>query len=411
VGVKPLGGGALLALASGGEALCAFAVGVLVAREGGAAALGRYAATMALLLGGVTLTELGQNVVLTRRTASRDPGARAGLGASLLLKTAAGGCLVPLVWALWPRDEPGWGALAAVGLLLLSSLTISATATLRGHGRFGWVACAAGINALLGGAGVFVLRPASLSGLLAVLGLAQLAKAALAFAALPEPPSWPRLADIRALARETLPFAALVCVGAAYLKADVVLLSALAGASEAGRYAAAARLSEALKLLPTALGSALLPALAAGRSGERARGLAAAAGFGLAAVALARFAGEAALSALFGPAFATAAEPLRVLAVAYALASLNAVLIAQLYAWRLEARALAALMGALAVNLALNLALAPSQGALGAARAAALSEAALLGLYIALLRRPASAGASPQAGEAERLALAGGTAT
>lgn len=411
--MKALGGSALLALASAGEALSMFVVGVLVARGGGTLALGRFATTMALLLAAVTLTELGQNVVLTRRTASGDPAARAGLGASLVLKTAASLVLLPLVLVLWPRDEPSWGALAAASLVLSSSLTISATAALRGHGRFGSVATAAGAAAVLGIAGVLWLRPATLSGVLALLGLAQLVKAAIAFAALPARPSWPSRSDVRALAHETLPFAALVCLGVAYLKADVVLLSALAGASETGRYAAAARLTEALKLLPTAVASALLPALAAGRARQLAQGLAAAAAIGVVAVVLSLWIGGAALAGLFGRAFVASGQPLRILAVAYAFASLNAVLIAQLYAWHLEARAALALASALALNVVLNLALVPSQGATGAAWAAALSEAVLLGSYLLVLRRaaPRSARREEAAGEVERLAVAGEAVT
>lgn len=410
--MKALRGSALLVLASAGEALGAFVVGVLVARGGGAPALGRFATTMALLLAAVTLTELGQNVVLTRRTASGDPAARAGLGASLVVKAAASLVLLPLVVVLWPRDEPSWGALAAASLVLFSSLTISATAALRGHERFGSVAIAAGAAAVLGIVGVLWLRPATLSGVLAMLGLAQLVKAAIAFAALPTRPSWPSRSDLRALAQETLPFVALVCLGVAYLKADVVLLSALAGASETGRYAAAARLTEALKLLPTALASALLPALAAGRARELAQGLAAAAAVGGVVVVLSRWIGAAALVGLFGPAFVSSAEPLRILAVAYAFASLNAVLIAQLYAWHLEKRAALALAGALALNVLLNLALAPSQGATGSAWAAGLSEAVLLGSYLLVLRRASPGRARlEKAGEVERLAVAGEAAS
>jgi O-antigen/teichoic acid export membrane protein len=243
---------------------------------------------------------------------------------------------------------------------------------------------------------------------LAQLGLAQLVKAVIAFAALPARPSWPSRSDLRELAQETLPFAALVCLGAAYLKTDVVMLSALAGASETGRYAAAARLTEALKLLPTALASALLPALIAGRPRELAKGLLAAVTLGVVAVALSRAIGTAALVGLFGPAFVTSGEPLRSLAVAYAFASLNAVLIAQLYAWHLERRAALALAGALALNVVLNLVLAPYQGATGSAWAAAISEAVLLGSYLLVLRRaaPGRAGSETAARDVKRLAVA-----
>jgi O-antigen/teichoic acid export membrane protein len=411
--MKTLGGGALLALGSAGEALGAFVVGVLVARNGGPPALGRFATAMALLLAGVTLSELGQNVVLTRRTASGDPASRSVLGASLVLKVTASLLLLPLASALWPRDEPAWGALAAACLVLLSSLTISATAALRGHRRFGSVAGASAVAAALGVLGVLWLRPASLAGLLTVLTLAQLGKAAVAFVALPMPPSWPSGADLRALIRETLPLAALVCLGVTYLKADVLLLAFLSGASETGRYAAAARLTEAFKLAPTALASALLPALAAGRSRELARGVAAALAVGAGAVLLSQWIGESALAGLFGARFAASGEPLRILAVAYAFAALNAVLIAQLYAWRLEARTAVALAGALAVNVALNLALAPGAGAVGAALAAAGSEVVLFVLYVVLLRRAASDRA-PRAWTAaavDRFAAAGGPAS
>jgi O-antigen/teichoic acid export membrane protein len=163
-----------------------------------------------------------------------------------------------------------------------------------------------------------------------------------------------------------------------------------------------------LKLAPTALAAALLPALAAGRPRELAQGVGAGLALGAGVVLLSQWIGAEALAVLFGASFAASAEALRLLSVAFALASLNAVLIAQLYAWGLEARAARALACALAANVALNLALAPSAGAAGAARAAVCSEAVLLGCYLLLLRRGAAsrASGSGSVGTMERLALA-----
>jgi O-antigen/teichoic acid export membrane protein len=379
----------LLVTASAGEAAAVFLVGVVVAREGGAAALGRLAAALALLLAGVTATELGQNVVLTRRAAAGHPGTRAGLGASLVVKALGGLATAPLALALWPAGESRWGAAVAVAHLVLSSWTISATAVLRGRERFASVARASLAGAALAAAGVAWLRPAGLTGALAVLAAAQGVKAALALASLPAAgrPQRPAAADLRGLLQETLPFAAAVGVGVAYLKADVLLLTALAGPEEAGRYAAAVRLTEAGKLLPTALGAALLPALVAGRRQELAKALAVAVTVGIAVVAGALLIGEAVLAAVFGPAFA-AAGPLRLLSLAFLVGSVNSLLIVALYARHRERAAVLALAAALGVSVLLNLALIPTRGASGAAAASVVSEAALAGLYARALRRP-----------------------
>jgi O-antigen/teichoic acid export membrane protein len=382
-------GAALLAIASISEASSAFLVGVVIAREGGPEALGRLAAALALLLAGVTATELGQNVVLTRRAAAGRPDARAGLGASFVVKATGGLLLAPAAVALWPAGEARWGVPVALAHLVLSSWTISATAVLKGRERFGSVTSASLAGAVTGVGGIAWFRPSNLAGALAVLAVAQAVKAALAFRALPpgSQPERPAPGEVQALLAETLPFAAAVGVGVAYLKADVLLLTALAGAEEAGRYAAAVRLTEALKLIPTALGAALLPALVAGRRREWPRALAAAVATGIAVVVGAGVFGETVLATAFGSGFAAAVGPLRLLSLAFLAGSVNALLIVALYARGRERDALRALASALAVNVALNLWLIPARGAWGAAAASVVSEALLVLFYVGALRR------------------------
>jgi len=389
--VKRLRSPALLATASLAEALVPFFVGVLVARIGGPEALGRLAIAMALLLVAVTASELGQNVVLTRRVASGDPRARAGLGASLTLKAGATLALVPAIAWAWPADEPAWGILAAAAQLGLSSANISATAALRGRGRFGQVALASLAGAAVGLLGLTFVRSGQLSVALGVLAAAQSAKASVAFGWLPrdERPLWPRASDLRALVAETLPFAGIVVLGVAYLKADVLLLASMTGAAEAGRYAAAARLLEALKLLPTSLGGALFPDLAAGRWDDLRRSLVATAALGAVVMLAASLAGEPALAAVFGPAFAASVAPLRILAACFALGSLSGLLVLALYARHDESGALRALTLALGIKLAANLGLAPTFGATGVAWASLLSEAVLFASYLRRLAQPA----------------------
>jgi O-antigen/teichoic acid export membrane protein len=387
-------GPALLAIASAGEAAASFLVGVVIARQGGPEALGRLATALALLLAGVTVTELGQNVVLTRRAAAEDPRSRAGLGASLVVKAAGALALAPAAFLLWPAGEPRWGAAVALACLLLSSWTISATAVLKGRERFGSVTGSSLAGAVVGVAGVAWLQPIGLTGVLAVLAVAQAVKAGLAWLGVPAAcrPRRPQRGEVRALLAETAPFAAAVCVGVAYLKADVLLLSALAGADEAGRYAAAFRLTEALKLLPTALGAALFPALVAGRWQELPRALVTVVSAGLAVVAGAVVFGEGTLDLLFGPGFTASAGPLRLLSLTFVIGSVNTLLILALYARHRERDAVVALTAALAVSLAVNLWAIPSRGADGAAVASVASEAVLALLYARALRRsePAS---------------------
>lgn len=381
-------GSALVLLATAGEGLCALVVCVVVGRSGGAPVLGSLTVATSLLLMGVALTELGQNVVLTRRAASGDPATARGLGASLVCKAILGLLCIPLVLALWPRDEPVWGVLAASAYLLIASWAISATAILRGHELFGRAATASLSGGSVAVVGVVLLQPTDLASLLGLLAASQAAKAAFAFALLPPGSARrPVFADVRKLMLETLPFAAAVGIGVAYLKADILLVSVLAGTAEAGRYAAAVRLIEACRLLPAALGGALLPALASGRRGELPRALAVVGVLGALVTVFSLTWAEGILALIFGPSFVGAAGILSVLSCAFVFSSTNGLLLLTLYARRAERGALRAMAMALALNVVTNLFLVTAYGGVGAALAAVVSEAFLCGLYLRELGR------------------------
>ena len=198
----------------------------------------------------------------------------------------------------------------------------------------------------------------------------------------------------RELARAALPLGLTLAVTELYFRADTFILSLARPAEEVGHYTLAYRLYELLAMFPAIVMTSVFPLLSRQLADDRAAaqrtlgatagafwtlGAPLAAGGLLVAPELARTAG--------GDDFAAAADPLRLLLCAAALAYVSGLLGYTLVAGGQQRSALRLALVALAANVALNLALTPAYGATAAAAVALASEVLLLAGGWALLRR------------------------
>ncbi len=169
------------------------------------------------------------------------------------------------------------------------------------------------------------------------------------------------------------------------LRVDVAMLSFLSDASTVGEYSAAYRLVEATQFLGWAFAGAMLPWLARG-SVELARGYGIAlkalngllAPIGLAFVLFA----APIIALLYGPRFAGAVVPLRLLGAMTLLFGINAFASTVLIARDRPGAYTRVVAPMVLVNIALNAALIPSRGADGAAFAATFTSALLAALAL-----------------------------
>lgn len=221
----------------------------------------------------------------------------------------------------------------------------------------------------------------------------------------------------RAIARQTLPYAAAAAVGIVYFRETLVLCAALLPASEVGFYAAAFRIVEVIAVVPWSLMTAALPILARaahtddddrlGYAQQRLFEVALTAGIGLAGAILtgARFA----IPVVAGPGFGPSVTVLQIQGLAvvtsFLVALFGAVLLSrQMFGALLRANAVAVLSATV-----LGLILIPTVGVDGAAVAPTAAEGILALLYaIALSRERASLRVSLRL--APRVVLAAGVA-
>lgn len=313
-----------------------------LARALGEEGLGQFAFLSAVLFVGNAATTFGLDTVLLREvaTARRDDDAGAAgkaatgptAGAVLLIQLALSAVFIAVLWLATPRLPNQTAAtvpalrLVSLALVPLAFSTVY-SAVLRAHERMahymaftlavavalalGGLAVWAGSGGLMAAAVVVVL--AQSGGALAAAGLARIALPAAA-----RRWAWPPAAVVRQVARLGAGLAALMVLSILYQRSGVLLLSLLADDRAAGAYSAAARVVEALKMLPAAFFGAMFPIMAQGRGdadAERAFGRAFAALMAL-VVVLAAITGLAAgplLALLFGPGYEAAVTPLRIM--------------------------------------------------------------------------------------------------
>ena len=328
----------LLAARVGGQALGLLFTAAL-ARALGETGLGQFAFISAVLFIGNALTTFGLDTLLIREVATAradGPGRSSGvpqtISAALLIQLALSVVFVAGLWLLAPRLANQTAAtlpalrIAALALFPLAFATVD-SALLRAHERMahflafslataatlalGGLALLAGGGGLTTAAVVFVV--AQVVGALVAAGLAR--RALPGFARRWVWPAWPVVG--RAL-RLGAGLAALMALSLLYQRSGVLLLSLLDGDATAGAYSAAARIIEALKILPAAFFGAMFPILAAARrdpGAERAYRrafvalLVASSLLAAATTLLAR----PILALLFGPGFASAAPTLRIM--------------------------------------------------------------------------------------------------
>ena len=382
--------------------LAALAFGIWVARQLGASELGRYSAALAFAgLFGVA-TGPGAASFGSREMAAD----RRALGrlvadiAALRLALAIG--IVPLValaaWGLGRRGDALVAvAVAALGLPLYV-LANTLDAALVSQGRLDLAsACAAARQALFivfgavallfGGRAVALLLAAHLAGAArAVITFLALRRATGARLERPQPRRWPDLA------RRGLPFGVEAVADVAGLHLPMIGLTLCADDAVLGFFGAAFNLILAALPLAQGAGAALVPALNAPGAREllpRITGTAVrwAVASGLVAALLVGALAGPLVTQFYGPDYAPAAGPLRVLAWALPLMLMWEVVRAAALALRREAAAGRVAVRALLLEALAVATLAPVLGATGAALSfVVLRLASVAGLSFLLVR-------------------------
>jgi O-antigen/teichoic acid export membrane protein len=210
-------------------------------------------------------------------------------------------------------------------------------------------------------------------------------------------PGWQQVGRVRTgrLLRVSWPTGVHSVVSMALFRIDAVLLAALAGATAAGRYAAAFRLLETVVFVSWTVARAVFPIMAATPVPRRVRRVAEA-GLAVLATVFLPYAvllwcrGPDVLRLLYGPGFAReSAAALAWLAPAPLLFGAGYLAGLVVLAGGPTPRLLVGSLGALAVNLGLNLALIPRYGPVGAAVSTSVSYAVQVLLLYPAVRRQA----------------------
>jgi O-antigen/teichoic acid export membrane protein len=378
---------------------------VVAAPALGAAAFGCYqfAATLTTLL--VLCTEMGLGVWTTRALARGRSRAAVLVGTALRMRGLAVlpvlAALAVVVAVLGPGDARV--AIAWLAPIALGNAVVDYAATVfRGFERFQDEAALNVSRALLTmGAGLGAL---SLRHTIGALGAGVLAGTAVSAAAafalfarryhLLGPGAGGRFD--RAVAREALaqgiPLWLVTLISLLYFRGDVLLMRLFAGDAEIGAYSAAYKIFEGAAILPGVILAGAFPPLARAHADparqRRWERLLVACLVALgAAVGAALYAGDARIVALvYGPGYLRAVPSLRILALAVPLLFLNGALTTILIARNLERRNLLFAILMLAVNTVANLILIPRLGGPGAAWATLLTEGALTGCCLLVLR-------------------------
>jgi len=377
---------------------------VIAGRTLGSEVFGRFAFASSLAVVLAFATDLGLTTWTTRALA-RNPetsgpvlgtGLRLRLGASLPVMLAFGGV------ALAVDNRALAVAVLALGVAALArGLCDHARAVFRAHERLGDEGKLNAAIALLGMGGGIAGLLAGAGGMAAlVLGIlaGTLAGAVYGFLLLGRNYGpWAGPADwtlARRMLREAAPFYLAGACTMIYARADVLLLRPLSSDAEVGAYRAAGQIVEVVRQLPVLLMTATFPQLARAFTTDSKAGLVRVertlaglllAGGLLAAAALAG-AADPVVSLLFGPDFARAVPALRMLALALPLQFLNCGVLHFFVARDRGGLNLAFAAAMVVLNAAANLALDRRLGAVGAATATVVTEAALLACCLYALR-------------------------
>lgn len=409
----PAAGGSVLrrvawntaAQAAGRAALLAIGLAsvVITTRYLGASGYGKVALAFAFVQMLGVLADVGLLTVVVREI-SRDPASTDRLvGNALLLRLVLALvvlALAALVSLALPWDRDVRVAVLIAGVPFVLGLMNSAlVAVLQARLRMGRAAVADVLGRAASFAALAVVVIADL-GFYAVVATAAVG-AAVTLAvtwvivnreASPRPraerPVW------RSLLVTALPVGATLAVSEIYFRLDTLIVSAFRSYEEVGLYSLSYRIVELIGILPAIVMTSVFPLLSrylhenrerAGRVIDATADAFVAVGVPLAAGGL--VVAPALVRAIGGDEFADAADPLRLLLFAVALAFVSGLFGHALIAGERQRSALQLGVAALVFNLALNLALVPSLGIDAAAAVALGSEVLLVGGGLVLLRR------------------------
>ena len=379
---------ASVSAASAGLLLILF---VVAGRTLGDVEFGKF--SFALALGTIfeTLMDFGLHQVTIRAVARDRSQATALLHHTLGIKLIWGAVALLALMAAATALRREWDVRIACyllgGSLVLRSYMLTIRGVLQGLERFGWdsvvVAADRGIllvfgsAALFAGAGLrglaiaFVAARGTALALAAWLTQAQLGGVGIRF----DRAIW------RQLQTTALPLGFFLVVLNLYSYVDGVMLGVMRGDIETGFYAAAYRTYEGMSYLPSIVAAVLTPRLSdlfvSNRTDHRRvalRGLAGAVSLALVVGAGAYMLAAPLIVALFGPLFAPAAAPFRILCLGLPLVFAIWVLHAIAISVNREGLLVKTALVGLTVNVSLNLYVIPRMGADGAALATVIGE-------------------------------------
>lgn len=256
---------------------------IFVARALGAGAFGSFAFISSIVFIGNVATTFGLDTLIIRDVArQRDPADRVvqeTMAPALFIQLALSFLFILVVWIVggrWvvqPGDETTALRIAVVSLVPMAFSTVF-SAALRGHERMAAYMLFSIVVAAVSAFGALLLyrQGGSLVSAAWVILAAQLSGAIVAFALYQSHASsgmsrW-RLSRraIRRVWRGGLGLATLMVLAVLYQRLGIIALSMLDSDTATGLYSAAARVMEALKMLPAAVFGALLPMMAAERA-------------------------------------------------------------------------------------------------------------------------------------------------
>lgn len=374
-----------------GGALFSFALAALLGRGLGADGLGVYAAVSAWIYPLALLADFGISSWMTRELAADIGAADRYLRGAALSRIVIGGALLIALIALapWLSADPRvvFGLQISAPLVIILPFYSAFTAILRAHGdvraipflNVGMIAVQAGLTALALLAG-FGLRAALLLNVLTSAG--QLVVIWILYRRRFYQPTADAAPPLPGLLRAAWHFALAGVFAALQARVSLIVLEVLTDAAQVGYFSAAARFTEAARLIPNAFFGALFPTLSAiaaqrvifRRTFSRAgRWLTV---YGIASVIGAALAGGLAIDLVFGAGFAAAVPVLIIAAAAFAFSLLRGLATLAWYAHKREARVNGVNAGVLILIIGLSAVLIPAGGAAGAALALLLAEAA-----------------------------------
>ncbi len=370
-----------------GSRVLSFALSILVARRLGPEAFGTYAVYWYSAWMVSQATDLGLHLVSLRSLSrSFEPGV---FWSAVLAKGALTAAVLVLTLSAF-----GTGALSAekplLVLLLAAHLLGSwveffgvTLRSRRGIAREGLVLTLLRFTSLAAASGA-LSRSSDLETLAGALALSALPALALAIAFLARTELKPRAgSEAGRLMKEALPLGLVSAMTLFYLRADLFIVAAVAGASEAGFFQSAFRLFEATFVVSGGLAAGTFPWLAA-RFGQKGFENLARSALGLltlvsAPIALAFTAAAGPiLNVVYGEGFGGAAQPLSILGIALVAVFANALTTHLLVASGRSRRLVMSIAVRLLVGVSLDVVLVPRWGASGAAFAVLAAEWSLL---------------------------------